>query len=77
MTYHPLASESGGDDFARNREAAKIIFDLKLIDKTPEMNAKQREFVESSAARLRQYGVKTIFTTPQIFWLRDLSERFL
>lgn len=77
MTYHPLANETGGDDFARNREAHSIIFDMQLYAKVGEMTERERDFVTQSKDRLERYGVKAMFSAKQCFWLRDLKDVYL
>jgi hypothetical protein len=77
MAYHPLANDTGGDAFARNREASKIIIELKLFDVVSKMHANERDFVLSSRARLEQYGIKAMFSPKQVFWLRDLRDLYL
>lgn len=77
MTYHSLASETGGDDFARNREAHKIVIAMKLTKYLHDMESREKTFVMDSYSRLQQFGVDAIFSTKQIFWLRDLKEKYI
>lgn len=76
MTYHPLANETGGDDFARNREAHKIVRVLGLNSLAGGMRPKEAEFIKDCYDRLEQYDVKAPFTVKQIFWLRDLKAKY-
>jgi hypothetical protein len=77
MTYHPLSNDTGGDDFARNQEAFAIIVTMKLHAKAGEMTERERDFVMQSKDRLERYGVKAMFSPKQVFWLRDLAEKYL
>lgn len=77
MSYHPLANDTGGDGFARNREAHKIIVELDLASHCDEMTHGERQFVTQCAERLDDYDVKAQFSPKQIFWLRDLVDKYL
>lgn len=77
MAYNTLTKDSGGDNSDRAIEAHKIVVGMGLLDKTEEMKPHEREFVESIAERLEQYADLTLVSTKQLFWLRDLKERYL
>jgi hypothetical protein len=77
VPYHPLTNETGGDEFARNREAHSIVIDMELEARTEAMTQKERDFVEQSKDRLERYGVKAAFSAKQIFWLRDLKTKYI
>jgi hypothetical protein len=68
MTYHPLANDSGGDANDRINEARKIV-DM-IADCTEAMTPKERSFVESMD------GCDSC-TVKQLFWLRDIKEKYL
>jgi hypothetical protein len=66
--YHPLTTESGGDELARVREAHVIV--AMLEEHSPEMTAKEASFVESMTDC-------DYCTTKQLFWLRNLKDKYL
>lgn len=68
MVYHPLTSESGGDENSRINEAREIV--RMLEEFTEEMKPNERSFVESMADC-------DYCTTKQLFWLRDIKEKYL
>ena len=68
MTYHPLTQESGGDELSRIEEARTIV--RLLEEASEEMQPKERAFVESMADC--DYA-----TTKQLFWLRDIKDKYL
>ncbi len=66
--YHPLTTESGGDESSRVKEANVITRLLEeFIDQMP---AKERTFVE-------QMWDCDYCTVKQLFWLRDLKDKYL
>jgi hypothetical protein len=67
MTYHPLANDSGSDDSRRREEAADLV--SKLEDYLEELTPSQRSFVE-------QMGEGGPVTVKQIFWLRNIWDKF-
>jgi hypothetical protein len=67
---------SGGDNASRNAEARKILYDLGLKDAGLETD-KEQDFVASLIDRFEQYGERTVISSKQLFWLRDLKERYL
>jgi len=68
MTYHPLTQESGGDEKARVEEAHRIVGLLEEF--SWEMTQKERDFIE-------QMADCDYCTTKQIFYLRDIKDRYL
>lgn len=67
MTYHPLSNDSASDDSRRREEAAPLLTILE--DHLEELTPSQREFVE-------KIGEGGPVSVKQIFWLRDLAEKF-
>lgn len=68
MAYHPLTTESGGDEKSRIEEAHTIVRMLEEV--TEEMMPRERAFVEEMADC-------DYCTTKQVFWLRDLKDKYL
>jgi hypothetical protein len=67
---------SGGTPESRNREAKRILFDLGLKDASFERD-KDSDFVAGLVDRFERFGDKTIISSLQLFWLRDLVEKCL
>ena len=67
---------SGGDNTARNQEAWRILNDLGLKDCAFEQD-REMDFVGGLVDRFEQYGERTIISSKQLFWLRDLKEKYL
>lgn len=67
---------SGGDNASRNEEARRILFELGLKD-APFEREKDEDFVAGMVDRFDQYGEKTIVSSGQLFWLRDLKDKLL
>lgn len=49
----------------------------KLIDAAGAMSDREREFVEKLYERYEQYQEQTYVSPKQLFWLRDLLEKYL
>lgn len=67
---------SGGSAEDRNDEARRILFDMGLKDASFEQS-KEEDFVSSLVDRFEQYGTKAIVSSKQLFWLRDLKDKYL
>lgn len=67
---------SGGSPEDRNAEANRILFEMGLKDASFEQDREQ-DFVASLVDRFEQYGIKAVVSSKQLFWLRDLKERYL
>lgn len=68
MTYHPLTTESGGDEQSRVNEARTIV---RLLEEFSEqLSSKEQNMVESMADC-------DSCTTKQLFYLRDIKDRYL
>jgi hypothetical protein len=68
MAYHQLTTESGGDENSRINEAREIC--RMLEEFTEQMSEKEQSFI----------GDMTdcdYCTTKQLFWLRDIKDRYL
>lgn len=76
-TYHPLTQDSGGTAEQRNQEAFDILVKMGLQNKTEEMTERESEFIEQISDRLSQFGEKCMVSPKQLFWLRDLKEKYL
>lgn len=70
-----LFGESGGDNNDRLEEAKKLLA-MGLSDNLEQMSAKERQFVEATIARIDDYGDEALISPKQIFWLRDLRDKY-
>jgi hypothetical protein len=68
MSYNPLTKESGGDEVARIEEAHQIVRMLEEV--TDQMTPKEAGFVNSITDC-------DYCTTKQLFWLRDIKDKYL
>lgn len=68
---------SGGTPEGRNQEAFDILVKMGLQNQSETMQEREREFVDSLSERMIQFGEKCIVSSKQLFWLRDLKERYL
>jgi hypothetical protein len=68
MPYHPLSSDSGGDELSRITEAHTIC--RMLEEFYDQMNDKEKGFIE-------QMTDCDYCSVKQIFYLRDIKERYL
>jgi hypothetical protein len=69
MAYNDLTRESGGDDKQRVEEAHRILKILADVD-SDGMTAKERDFVNQMQGCFE-------CTTKQLFWLRDIKDKYL
>lgn len=76
MTYRATNESSTQTPEERADEARRILFDIGLADHTDEMTQKEREFC---AKLINEHDiVGTITVSPkQLWWLRDLKEKYL
>lgn len=74
---NPLFQNSGGTPESRNQEAFDILVKMGLQNNTEAMNPGEASFVESLSDRMAQFGDKCIVSPKQLFWLRDLKEKYL
>jgi hypothetical protein len=68
LAYHALTSESGGDENSRINEARTIV--RMLEEFVDSMTTKEQEFLDSMSDC-------DYCTTKQLFWLRDIKEKYL
>lgn len=68
MSYHDL-SDSGMTPEERRAEATRIV--NMISDRSEEMKSHERQFVEKMADDSEWVSTK------QLFWLRDLKEKYL
>ncbi len=68
MTFHPLTQDSGSSAERRREEATDLV--AKLTDYSEQLLPHERKFVEDMADEARECSTK------QLFWLRNLWERF-
>ena len=73
----PLFKDSGQTAEERAKEANKIVFDLDLRGAIENMEPHERRFVTETADRLHKFGLATIISVKQLFWLRDLMQKYL
>lgn len=77
MTGNPLWKDSGGTAESRNQEAFDILVKMELQNMTDAMNEREAEFVNQLADRMSQFGDRCMVSPKQLFWLRDLKEKYL
>lgn len=70
----PTRGQSGSDDDRRREEAFELID--RLIGCEVEFDAKSLGFYESVCERRAQWGDEMLISPKQLFWLRDLAEKF-
>jgi len=71
-------SASGGSNEDRNTEAHRILFEMKLGDMVGSFEQeKENDFVQGLLDKFDDYGTGTFVSSKQIFWLRDLKEKYL
>lgn len=74
-----LWQESGSDNASRAREADELT--NMLADAEAQMDEKEAKFFRNIYERLEQYaaadGDRTIVSPKQLFWLRDLKDKYL
>jgi hypothetical protein len=75
MTYHTLTNDSGQTPERRAEEAGELL-DM-LADAVVRMDEKESKFVTDLNARFLQYKERTLVSVKQLFWLRDLRDRYL
>lgn len=68
MAYNPLNSESGSDPLSRRKEADRIC--LILEDKKESMSKKEQDFLDQIAQEIP-------VSVNQLFWLRDIKDKYL
>ncbi len=74
MTYHPLTNDTAQTPERRAEEARELVD--KLVDSTGDMCEREADFITSMAERLEKYGTRTVVSPKQLFWLRDLVEKY-
>lgn len=76
MSYHKLSNESGGTNEDRANEADRI---CQMLDDSVRgrMTSKEQGFVRETEERIAVYGSGAFVSTKQLFWLRDLKEKYL
>lgn len=67
---------SGGDNDARNAEASRILFDMGLKDAAFEQG-NEADFVAGLVDKFQQFEGRTYVSSKQLFWLRDLKDKYL
>lgn len=71
------ANDWGSTPAQRNEEAQHILVKMGLIGATEMMRDNERKFVEDLMERFEQYQERTLVSVKQLFWLRDLKDRYL
>ena len=73
-----LGQQSGGDNEARVAEAKRIVVDMGLVSRTDEMSPKEQQFVEQmfEAVESVAYDGTPFISGKQLFWLRDLKDKY-
>lgn len=72
MAYHPLANDTGGSDEDRRNEADRILKMLVDIDPEFHMTPSEQRFIE----KMYDDGAQPI-SPKQLFWLRDIKDKYL
>ena len=75
MTYHPLANDTGQTPERRTQEAQDLIGMLRPC--MDDMTLKEQRFVNETIERFAEYGVRTIVSVKQLFYLRDIRDKYL
>lgn len=75
MTYHPLSQDSGQTPERRSQEACEILGMLKGASVPLEPG--EIKFIADLTSNFQRYGARTMVSTKQLFWLRDIKERVL
>ena len=70
MGYHSLSTDSGGTPEDRRNEADRVLDLFREEHVLGKLSAKEKEFVDKLA---RGYPV----SVPQLFYLRDIKDRYL
>lgn len=70
MSYHPLANDTGGTADDRRNEASRIIQILSEGIEFNDMLQKEQDFVG-------QMQMGSIVSPKQLFWLRDIKDKYL
>lgn len=69
---------SGGENNDRNAEARRILFDMRLGEQCGAFEKEnENDFVQGLLDKFDQYGEQTFVSSKQLFWLRDLKEKYL
>jgi hypothetical protein len=61
----------------RNAEAFEILFKMELTDRVEEMQDHERKFIEDLSSAFEKYAERTFVSEKQLFWLRDLKDKYL
>jgi hypothetical protein len=70
VAYHPLTNETGGTSEDRRNEADRIIQILSENIEFESMQANEQKFV----GQMKDGGA---VSPKQLFWLRDIKEKYL
>jgi hypothetical protein len=69
-----LFQESGQTPERRREEAEKLLG--QIIDHVEAMTEREQGFVRGMAERFEKYGDQTLVSVPQLFWLREIRDRY-
>jgi hypothetical protein len=75
MSPNPLWTDSGQTPERRSEEADELVG--KLADAEAAMMEHEAKFLRDMQERFERYGNKTMVSPKQLFWLRDLLEKYL
>ena len=76
MSYRATDASTEQSPAERLDEAKRILFEMKLEDEIGRMTPKESEFVVKMADLLRTC-VNAYITVKQVWWMRDLKDRYL
>jgi hypothetical protein len=75
MAYNSLSNDSGQTQERRNQEALKIA--QALAAKIAEMTPTEAGFIGKLHGLIGPMGFRVSISAKQLFWLRDLREKYL
>lgn len=68
---------SGGSALDRAQEAIRIVETMGLGNQTERMMPREEKFVNEMIVALVESGEKAAISPKQVFWLRDLKDKYL
>jgi hypothetical protein len=71
----PLFQDSGQTPDRRREEAKELL--AQVIDAVEAMTDKDRRLVEKISGRFQKYGDEAFVNANDVFWLRDIRDRYV
>lgn len=72
-----LFQQSGGTSASRAREAWDIVFKMQLEFRIMDMTEEEQTFMQNMKNSLTQFSFSAEVSPKQLFYLRDLKDRYL